>query len=53
MERYFDDVEAGQRFHSKEVTLADAEIANLILAHDSQPFHIHIEARLSLRAGCS
>lgn len=43
MERYFDDPEIGERFRTGGVTMTEAEMIQLALAFDPQPFRIDVE----------
>ena len=42
-QRYFDDLEIGDVFHSFARTLTEAEIIDFAWAYDPQPFHISAE----------
>jgi acyl dehydratase len=41
---YFDDVTIGRRFESQGLTLTEADIIDIALRFDPQPFHIDVEA---------
>jgi acyl dehydratase len=41
---YFDDFKVGDQFHSRGVTVTEAQIVEFGLLYDPQPLHIDIEA---------